>query len=58
MALKVSTHNFTIMGYRESFKDLFSTQIGIIGGTGLNDPDIMRDREEIIVDTCTPYGKV
>lgn len=31
-------------------------QIGIIGGTGLDDPDILQDRQEIIANT--PYGKV
>ena len=31
-------------------------QIGIIGGTGLDDPDILEERQEMIVDT--PYGKV
>ncbi len=32
------------------------TQIGIIGGTGLDDPDIFTEREEVTVDTR--YGKV
>ncbi len=32
------------------------TQIGIIGGTGLDDPDIFTEREEVTVDT--QYGKV
>ena len=31
-------------------------QIGIIGGTGLDDPDIIQDRVE--VDVNTAYGKV
>ena len=31
-------------------------QIGIIGGTGLDDPDILTERVEKAVDT--PYGKV
>lgn len=29
-------------------------QIGIIGGSGLNNPDIFEDRKELIV--TTPYG--
>ncbi|XP_061433721.1 S-methyl-5'-thioadenosine phosphorylase-like [Lethenteron reissneri] len=32
-----------------------AVKIGIIGGTGLDDPDILEDRQEIHVDT--PYGK-
>ena len=32
------------------------SQIGIIGGTGLDDPDILTDRREVVMDT--PYGKV
>lgn len=31
-------------------------QIGIIGGSGLDDPDILEGRTERYVDT--PYGKV
>lgn len=31
-------------------------QIGIIGGSGLDDPDILDGRKEVYVDT--PYGKV
>lgn len=31
-------------------------QIGIIGGSGLDDPDIIQNRREVEVDT--PYGKV
>jgi 5'-methylthioadenosine phosphorylase len=34
----------------------FPLQIGIIGGSGLDDPDILQNREEVEVDT--PYGKV
>lgn len=34
----------------------FNMQIGIIGGTGLDDPDILQERQEIVADT--PYGKV
>ena len=32
------------------------SQIGIIGGTGLDNPDILTDRTEKEVET--PYGKV
>ena len=31
-------------------------QIGIIGGTGLDNPDLLENREEKYVET--PYGKV
>ena len=31
-------------------------QIGVIGGSGLNDPDILEGRTEKYVDT--PFGKV
>ena len=31
------------------------TKIGIIGGSGLDDPDILHDVQEIEVDT--PFGK-
>lgn len=34
----------------------FFVQIGIIGGSGLDDPDILEERTERYVDT--PYGKV
>lgn len=34
----------------------FLCKIGIIGGTGLDDPDILEGRTEKYVDT--PYGKV
>lgn len=42
------------------FGQVFTTpnttvMVGIIGGSGLDDPDIMVDREEVMVDT--PYGK-
>ncbi|MFC1723027.1 S-methyl-5'-thioadenosine phosphorylase [Nanoarchaeota archaeon] len=30
-------------------------KVGIIGGSGLDDPDIMKDAHEVVVDT--PYGK-
>ena len=32
------------------------SQIGIIGGTGLSDPDILQERQEKVVST--PYGEV
>ena len=32
-----------------------TTMVGIIGGSGLDDPDLLADREEVEVDT--PYGK-
>ena len=35
---------------------LFFLQIGIIGGTGFDNPDILVDKKEEFVDT--PYGKV
>lgn len=35
---------------------VLSVQIGIIGGSGLDDPDILEGRTERYVDT--PYGKV
>lgn len=35
---------------------MLSVQIGIIGGSGLDDPDILEGRTERYVDT--PYGKV
>ena len=38
------------------FFTLFLTQIGIIGGSGLDDPDILHSRQEKFV--ITPYGKV
>lgn len=38
-----------------NFKTTFF-QIGIIGGTGLDDPDILESRQEKYVDT--PFGKV
>ena len=54
MAVKVATVNRYLSTLcRRIFS---SVQIGIIGGTGLDDPDILQDREEIVVDT--PYGKV
>ncbi len=34
----------------------FQVKIGIIGGTGSDDPDILDDRKEQFVDT--PYGQV
>ena len=34
----------------------FSPQVGIIGGTGLDDPDILSNRIEKHVET--PYGQV
>jgi len=34
----------------------FCVKVGIIGGTGLDDPDILEGRTEKYVDT--PYGKV
>lgn len=34
---------------------VFILQIGIIGGSGLNDPDIISDRKEINVST--PFGE-
>ena len=33
----------------------FITQVGIIGGTGLDNPDLLEDRVEKEVDT--PFGK-
>lgn len=35
---------------------VISVKIGIIGGSGLDDPDILEGRTERYVDT--PYGKV
>ena len=35
---------------------MYSPQIGIVGGTGLDDPDILEERVEKSVNT--PYGKV
>lgn len=35
---------------------MLPVQIGIIGGSGLDDPDILEGRTERYVDT--PYGKV
>lgn len=34
----------------------FRLKIGIIGGTGLDNPDILANRHEKLVDT--PFGKV
>lgn len=34
----------------------YNLQIGIIGGTGMDDPDILKNREEKQVST--PYGEV
>lgn len=46
-----------MVGYCKSFDVLnFFAQIGIIGGSGLDDPDILEGRTERYVDT--PYGKV
>ena len=59
MALKVGTTikiSLPLWATANQLRICFSVQIGIIGGTGLDDPDILRDREEILVDT--PYGKV
>lgn len=39
-----------------TFKNVLWFQIGIIGGSGLDDPDILEGRTERYVDT--PYGKV
>lgn len=35
---------------------LHVAQIGIIGGTGIDDPDILSERNE--KDVTTPFGKV
>lgn len=35
---------------------ILALQIGIIGGTGLDDPDLLQGREEKEVNT--PFGKV
>lgn len=42
------------MYFSKVYKNDF--QIGIIGGSGLDDPDILEGRTERYVDT--PYGKV
>ena len=34
----------------------FVTQVGIIGGTGLDNPDLLEDRAE--KEVATPFGKV
>jgi len=44
-----------VITYKELFSKLFSiTQIGIIGGSGLDDPDFFKDATEEKVNT--PYG--
>ena len=42
--------------FRAVYSLYIDIQIGIIGGTGLDDPDIFQDRTEVEVDTV--YGKV
>ena len=44
---KVIIDNFTL---------ILAWQIGIIGGSGMNDPDIFKERKEKRVST--PYGEV
>ena len=51
--VKVSTAGGWIAGLLVALSHF---QIGIIGGSGLDDPDILQNRREIEVDT--PYGKV
>ena len=53
--LKVSLLNH-LDGRRGHIGRYCIVQIGIIGGTGLDDPDIFQDRKEIEVNTI--YGKV
>lgn len=38
------------------FFSVLAGQIGIIGGSGMNDPDIFKERKEKYVST--PYGEV
>lgn len=52
-----STVKVNIKGLEhDCFSCIFLFQIGIIGGSGLDDPDIIQNRKEVEVDT--PYGKV